>query len=297
MNISLKQLHVFSAVAQYRTLTEASEKLFLSKAAVSLSLSELEKHIGHTLFDRVNNRLRLNHQGKELLPLADELLERATQIDGIFNNEKSLIGTLRIGASDTLGNQVVPKLLSLFRTKHDHNSQSLFISNSMLICQKLVDFDLDIALIEGKAQHPQLLSYEFSGDSMCFVCSANSPLAHSPNLQFVDIEQQQWILREAGSGTREFFIQNVASQLQHWQQVFELNSTEAIINSVTAGLGIACLSELAAQAALADGRVVKVNIESEITMERKFWLLIHKDKYQSPLIKTFIDFCNNWQTH
>ena len=86
MNISLKQLHVFSAVAQYRTLTEASEKLFLSKAAVSLSLSELEKHIGHTLFDRVNNRLRLNHQGKELLPLADELLERATQIDGIFNN-------------------------------------------------------------------------------------------------------------------------------------------------------------------------------------------------------------------
>ncbi|MEF1292050.1 LysR family transcriptional regulator, partial [Vibrio sp. M260118] len=114
-NISLKQLRVFISITQHDTLTSAAEALFLSKAAVSMALSEMEKQIGHSLFDRVNNRLILNQEGQKLLPLADELIERAQDIAQLFDNDQTLSGELRVGASDTIGNQVAPYLLSDFR--------------------------------------------------------------------------------------------------------------------------------------------------------------------------------------
>jgi DNA-binding transcriptional LysR family regulator len=291
-NISLKQLRVFTIITQHETLTEAADALYLSKAAVSMSLSELEKHLGHALFDRVNHRLCLNQEGKKLLPLADELINRLEDIEQMFDDPDQLTGQLRIGASDTIGNQVAPYLLSAFRDECQHTSQTLFISNSALICEKLLDYELDIALIEGKTLHPELISQQFSHDEMCLVCSPKHPLAEQASIQLSDLEKSEWLLREPGSGSREFFLRRVAPRLEHWHEAFELNTTEAIINSVSANLGFACLSTLSAQSALQDNRVVLLPVS--LDMKRRFWLLVHKEKYQSPLLKRFIDFSFNW---
>lgn len=292
-NISLKQLKVFIAITQHDTLTAASEALFLSKAAVSMALSELEKQIGHSLFDRVNNRLILNQEGQKLLPLADEIIERAQGIEQLFDNNQALSGQLRIGASDTIGNQIAPYLLSDFRRETSHLSQSLFISNSALICEKLVDYELDLALIEGKTLHPQLISTQFSDDEMCVVCAPNHPLARQSNVIVGELENSDWILREPGSGSREFFLRVIAPRIEQWQESFQLNTTEALINSVSASLGLGCLSKLAAEPALHDGRVVELKLP--LDMKRRFWLLVHKEKYQSPLLKAFIEYCHQWR--
>jgi DNA-binding transcriptional LysR family regulator len=288
-HISLKQLRVFITITQHETLTQAAETLCLSKAAVSMALSELEKQLGHPLFNRVHHRLILNQEGQRLLPCADELLNRSLNIERLFDDSQPLSGTLRIGASDTLGNQVAPYLLSAFRQDSQHRSQSLFISNTALICQKLVDYELDIALIEGKTLHPELISTPFSQDEMCIICSPNDRLTMQRPLTFNDFAESQWLLREPGSGSREFFLKTVAPHIEHWHEAFELNTTEALINGVAAGLGYACLSKLAAHAALNDGRVTLLPISIE--MKRQFWLLVHKEKYQSPLLKRFIEFC------
>ncbi|MCG7498353.1 LysR substrate-binding domain-containing protein [Vibrio sp. Of7-15] len=293
MNISLKQLNVFVTIAQEKTITAAADKLFLSKPAISMALGELEKVIGHKLFDRVNNRLFINAQGKRLLPLANELLERTSDISHLFDSESLLNGELKIGASDTIGNQVAPYLLSDFRKHTDQHEQQLLIGNSALICQKLSDYELDIGLIEGKTQHPNLFMEPWHSDEMCVVCSPNHPLAKQGNIQLGDLEKSQWLLREAGSGSREFFLQRIAPRIEQWSEAFELNTTEAIINSTAAGLGIACLSQLAAQHALADGRLVELKFP--LDMKRRYWLLLHKEKYQSPLLQAFIAFCQQWQ--
>ncbi|WP_117235229.1 LysR family transcriptional regulator [Vibrio maerlii] len=292
-NISLKQIKVFVTITQHNTLTAASDALFLSKAAVSMALSEMEKQLGHSLFDRVNNRLILNQEGQKLLPLADELLHRAQDIDQLFNDQTSLNGTLRIGASDTIGNQVAPQLLAGFRQHTEHKSQSVFISNSALICQKVVDYELDLALIEGKTVHSELIAETFGSDEMCIIASPNYPLTGSKQVFPHDLENSEWILREAGSGTREFFLRNIAPRLDEWHEAFEFNTTEAIINSVSAGLGVACLSHLAVDAAIRDGRVVELPIS--LDMKRRFWMLVHKEKYQSPLLKSFMNYCQQWQ--
>ncbi len=293
-HISLRQLRVFTTITQYKTLTAAADILCLSKAAVSMALSALEKQLGHALFDRVNNRLILNQEGQKLLPLADELLNRARDLNHLFEDNQTLSGQLRIGASDTIGNQVAPHLISAFRTQFQHRSQSLFISNSALICEKLIDYELDIALIEGKTLHPQLMSTPFSQDEMCIVCAPGHPLADKEKVVLSDFEQSDWVLREAGSGSREFFLRVVAPRIEHWHETFELNTTEALINSVSAGLGFGCLSRLAAVTAVRDGRIRVLNVS--LDMKRRFWVLVHKEKYQSPLLQRFIEFCHQWPT-
>ncbi len=293
VNISLKQLKVFATINHYDTLTEAANALFLSKAAVSMALSELEKQLGHSLFDRVNKRLILNQEGQKLLPLVDELLHRVQDIELLLDDDSTLTGQLRIGTSDTIGNQVAPYLISDFRRHTGHQAQSLCISNSALICQKLIEYELDLALIEGKTQHPELASTQFSQDEMCVICSLSSPLAKIKAPTVGDLEDSHWVLREAGSGSREFFLRAIAPRIEQWHEAFELNTTEALINSVSAGLGLGCLSRLAAETAIQDGRVVSIDLP--LDMQRRFWLLVHKEKYQSPLLKTFIDFCHQWQ--
>ncbi|MEF2522556.1 LysR family transcriptional regulator [Vibrio mimicus] len=291
-HISLKQLRVFTTIIQHKSLTVAAEVLCLSKAAVSVALSELEKQLGHALFDRVNNRLVLNQEGQKLLPLADELLQRAKDIDRLFDEQQVLTGKLRIGASDTVGNQVAPYLISAFRQLHPHPSQSLFISNSAQVCQKLVDYELDIGLIEGKTLHPELISTQFSQDEMCIICAPDHPLTQRERLVMSDFEHSDWVLREAGSGSREFFLRVIAPRIEHWIEAFELNTTEALINSVSSGLGLGCLSRLAAKTPLLDGRVAMLNVP--LDMKRRYWMLVHKEKYQNPLLRQFIEFCPQW---
>ncbi|EAS41908.1 LysR family transcriptional regulator [Photobacterium profundum] len=292
MNIALKQLKVFVTVAQERTITAAADKLFLSKPAVSMALSELEKQLDHKLFDRNNNRLIINEQGKRLLPLADELLSRSHSIENLFDQTGPVTGNLKIGSSDTVGNQVTPFLLRDFRESSQHYDQSLFISNTAQICHKLSEFELDIALVEGKVQQNDLVTEPWLDDEMVVVCHPSHPLTLINNLRLVDLENSEWVLREPGSGTREFFLNRISPRLEKWHQAFELNTTEAIINCVAANLGITCLSKLAIQHAVNDNRLVILKLP--LDMRRQYWLLFHKEKYQSPLLKLFLNFCQKW---
>lgn len=291
--IALKQLKVFVTVAQEGTITAAADKLFLSKPAVSMALSELEKQLDHKLFDRNNNRLIINEQGKRLLPLADELLARSQTIEQLFNQTGPATGQLRIGSSDTVGNQLTPFLLRDFRRHADHHQQSLFIANTSHICHMLSEFELDVGLVEGNVQQADLISLPWLADEMVVVAHPEHPLAKLNQLSLQDLEHSEWILREPGSGTREFFLNRLAPRLANWQQAFELNTTESIINCTAAGLGLTCLSKFAVQRAVADQRLVILPLP--LDMQRQYWLLYHKEKYQSPLMELFISFSQQWQ--
>ncbi|OAN14040.1 XRE family transcriptional regulator [Photobacterium jeanii] len=291
--IALKQLKVFVTVAQEGTITAAADKLFLSKPAVSMALSELEKQLDHKLFDRNNNRLIINEQGKRLLPLADELLARSQTIEQLFNQTGPATGQLRIGSSDTVGNQLTPFLLRDFRRHADHHQQSLFIANTSHICHMLSEFELDVGLVEGNVQQADLISLPWLADEMVVVAHPEHPLAKLNQVSLQDLEHSEWILREPGSGTREFFLNRLAPRLANWQQAFELNTTESIINCTAAGLGLTCLSKFAVQRAVADQRLVILPLP--LDMQRQYWLLYHKEKYQSPLMELFISFSQQWQ--
>ncbi|ARS52514.1 MULTISPECIES: LysR family transcriptional regulator [Kushneria] len=288
MAVTLRQLQVFTTVARERTLTAAAASLFLTKPAVSVALSELEKQCDRTLFDRHRNRLYLNDQGRRLLPMADELLARSDAIDQLFDNE-ALGGQLHVGASYTIGHQLLPALLSDFRIDTGHRDQRVNIANSAAICRALELFELDIGLIEGRVVDECFDVVPWCQDHMLIVCSPEHPLARRDNIEITDLVGYDWLLREPGSGTREQFMRFIAPRLPQWQLGMEINSAEAIINAAAVGLGLTCVSTLEARHALYDGRLIRVALDLDMT--REFSLVLHRDKYRSPLIKRFTEFC------
>ncbi|MFT5809031.1 MAG: DNA-binding transcriptional LysR family regulator [Moritella dasanensis] len=294
MNLSLKQLRVFVAVSQQQSITHAAKSLFLTKAAVSMALSELENQLGQRLFDRTNNRLHLNPHGQRLLPIADELLHRAASIDTLFQQSGQLIGELAIGASETIGNQLCPWLLAQFRQQTAHTQQTLHISNSTTIAEMILHYQLDIGIIEGDVNHNDIETTPWITDEMCIIVAADHPLLESTDLTLADLTDTAWVLRESGSGSRAFFKSHIAPLVSHWQLAYELNSIEAQLNFVATGLGIACVSKFSAIHALDNGRVRILPLANKL--ERQYKIIMHKQKYKSELITAFIDFSQQWDS-
>lgn len=286
--ISIKQLQVFAAIARYGNLTQAAEALFLSKGAVSQSLAELERQLATQLFDRVHPRLQLNSQGQQLQPLADEVLARVSDIGQLFSPEAIAAGTVRLGASQTIGNYLLPQLLAAF----PEADIRVEISNTHKLCQQLANFELDLALIEGRSHLPQLQQQPWLQDEMLLIAGANHPLAHYANLQLADLENSQWVLREINSGSRELFEQQLAPKLTKVGRILELNSLEAVMLAVEQGLGLTLISKLAAARHLNDGSLKQLPLA--LHFPRQLSLVWHQQKYLSALAQQFIAFCQQY---
>ena len=112
MKLTLQQLKVFATIARHGNLGGTASELCLSKGAVSQSLQELERQLATPLFDRVHPRLQLNNEGRLLQPAAEELLTRMQEIEQLFSPDAEPSGQLRLGASQTIGNYLLPSLLA-----------------------------------------------------------------------------------------------------------------------------------------------------------------------------------------
>ncbi len=213
MNITFKQLRVFTSLARCANMGLAAEQLYLSKPAVSMSLKELEKQLGEELFDRLPNSLRLNANGEKLLPIAEELLSRAQLVETLFE-ASALSGELRIGCSKTIGNHVLPELLAGFRQHTGHIKQRVEILNSEEICRQLASFELDIGLIEADIPREGQIHLPWWQDRMCIIGEPEHPFCHQKSMSYDELDGQSWILREPGSGSRDVFTQCLAPNLQ-----------------------------------------------------------------------------------
>ena len=288
MNITLKQLQVFKSVASLGQVRQAAEQLNLSQPAVSMALGELEKQLNCQLFDRTGNRLILNQQGCQLLPMASELLERSQEITRTFHApEHQLSGLIKLGASTTIGNYLLPKTLAHFELDNPGVTTNLTIHNTSTIIDKLLAFEVDIACIEGPCQHPDIINTPWMTDNLAILASPQHPLTSHPSVSMEQLNECHWILRENGSGTRSLFDLHIGQYLQAPEVRMELNQTEAIKQLVVSNLGITCLSELCVIKELKRKELVSLPLKKK-NLQRQLSLIIHRRKYQSPLLKSLI---------
>ncbi|WP_279496324.1 LysR substrate-binding domain-containing protein [Aeromonas veronii] len=288
MKLTLQQLKVFATIARYGNLGLAANELCLSKGAVSQSLQELERQLSTPLFDRIHPRLQLNNEGRLLQPAAEELLTRMQDIENLFSPDAEPSGQLRLGASQTIGNYLLPTLLASSKQELGLPPK-VTINNTHLLCHALANFELDMALIEGENHHPDLLAEPWLQDEMLVVAPPGHPLANKKELSLSRLGSETWVLREAQSGSREQFIQQIQPELPRWQPGLELNTLEAVMLAVEKGLGISFISRLAASDRLADGRLIALPLTRRFP--RQLSLIWHKQKYHSTSLRHFIHFC------
>jgi len=207
MAVTLRQLDIFSSVVKSGSFSSAAKNLKLSQPAVSMAISQLETILGERVFDRVDRRLILNDRGRALLPLAVELCDRALEIElGPSNVPTHYIGSIKVGASSTIGNYLLPKIIGEFVRQHPRTDINLGSTNTERVLGDLYSFNIDIAFIEGISIRPELQALPWRNDKLVVVASPNHPLAKRPpkNIQEL-LQQPDWILRERGSGTRTIF--------------------------------------------------------------------------------------------
>ena len=291
MKISVRQLEVFVCVAKHSNVTRASESLHLSQSAVSMALGELEKQLEETLFDRIGKSLTLNESGRLLLPKAIKVILQIKEIQTTFEGDKTkLAGDLRIGASATIGNYILPDIISQYIDKHPDITIFLDIKNTDKIIESILNFNLDFAIVEGFCQRKELNAVSWKKDEMVIVSSPNHPLAKKKTVTAKDLAKQQWVLREVGAGPREFFESSIAGKVENISISLELGNIEAIKHTLQNGFGIACLSRTTIKSDLAQKKLVVIKTPF-LKLDRYFHMITHTEKYNTGLLESFITAC------
>ena len=289
MKYTLKQLQVFLAVAHSDNISRAAQALSMSQSAVSGALRDLENQFNIQLFDRIGKRLKINELGKSIRPKAEALLERAKSVQAEFEQHQT-VGQLRIGATLTIGNYLAVELMTRYMEDQPHSKLDLQVANTMTITQRVINFDLDIGLVEGEVQDSELNVYPWQTDELVVFCHPASPLAQLGQLTDTELLQAQWILREKGSGTRQTFDRAMTGILGRLQVLLELEQIEAIKGAVAAGLGLGCLPRIALHQDFAAGRLVELNI-GQRDLTRRLYVLVQRHKFISAGMAQWMRMC------
>ncbi|WP_396587657.1 LysR family transcriptional regulator [Bermanella sp. R86510] len=293
MRFSLRQLEVFLATAHFQNISKAADSLAMSQSAASSALKELEQQFDILLFDRVGKRLQLNEQGRLIRSRAEALLEQAKEVEHALMQHQEA-GIVKVGATLTIGNYLAVNILSDLLNAQPDAQVELTVANTQNIMQQVLNYDIDLGMIEGEIQHPELDIIPWREDDLCVFCAPSHPLATEPSLNDSQLKQANWILRESGSGTRQAFDRAMHGILPELTVGLELQHTEAIKRAVTQGLGIGCLSRITLEDEFSRGELVDLNVPQR-DFVRTLYFVLHKKKHRSAGIIRWLEFCNHTQ--
>ena len=288
MNITIRQLRALLAVAQEGSIANASEKLFLTRPAVSQTLQELERQFDRKLFHRVSNRLILNSEGKQLLPYIDELIQRINQLENFFDNDNENFKNIKIGTTKTIGNYLLPGILHQFHLDCGAGYPSFYIGGTADLCARLQTTELDIAIVETEVQDITLKKLPWISDEMIVIAPVAHDFGQTGPLAITELDGQSWVAREQGSGSREQFDFYLGHKLKHLRIAMEVNATEAVISAVTHGIGLAFVSRIAAEQAIANHQVKAVQMQNRFF--RDFCIATYSDKFIGPDLQALLDY-------
>jgi DNA-binding transcriptional LysR family regulator len=289
MRYTLRQLEVFLAVARVESVSQAAEALAMSQSAASSSLADLERQFGIQLFDRIGKRLQLSALGRAVRGPAEAMLDRARDLEGVLQSEGE-VGGLRIGATLTIGNHLAVPLMARFMREHQGARVTLAVANTVEIARQVANFEIDVGLIEGEIDEPELEVSPWRDDQLVVFCAPTHPFARKRALDDEDLRQAAWIVREQGSGTRQAFDRAMHGLLSQLHIALALQHTEAIKGAVEAGLGVGCISRIALEDAFKHGSLRPCRVPHR-DFRRKFFFLLHKEKYRSAGIQRWLDLC------
>ena len=293
LRLSLRQLEVFAAIAHSGSTRVAAGRVARSQSAASAALAELETALGEPLFDRVGRRLVLNENGRALLPGAVALLGRATELQALFTGEHA--APLRVAASLTIGEYLLPSLMAQWKLAHPHSAVHLAIGNTSEVIAAVAGLAADVGFIEGPQTHADLRVLRWVSDELVVVAAPEHPLAAAQATSAARASARQlaeasWILREHGSGTRLASDRWLIEHLGSLNIGFELGSTEAIKRLAAAGAGLACLSRHTVAEELASGELVALRTRLPAA-RRRLAMVVRRDKHLGRATEDFIGHC------
>jgi DNA-binding transcriptional LysR family regulator len=289
MKFTLRQLQIFLAVCRHENISRAAENLHMSQSAASAALLNLEETYDVQLFDRIGNKLALNAIGRTVRKEAENLLAHSQRFEQVLKDHRE-VGHLKVGASFTIGNHLATRYLATYLADYPDADVQLDIANTPDIVAKVLNYEVDLGMIEGEVQHRELDLIPWKEDELVVFCAANHPLAEKKSLSTRDIKEATWILREPDSGARHTFDRALAGLLPEMNIHMQFKHNEAIKNAVEAGLGIGCLSQIVLERNFATGDLVPLRLPKR-DMRRTFYFALPKNRFPKEAVESWMQTC------
>lgn len=290
------RLKVFDTVAKRLNFTKAANELNITQPAVTKHIKEIESNLNIKLFERNGTKIKLTKAGEILLKYTEEIFSVYQKMEfEIGQLQEKQKGTLRLGASTTIAQYVLPPILAEFRKRFPEIQLSLVIQNSEKIEDLLANHKIDVGLIEAQIKNRTFHYFPFMKDEIVLVSRQNHSISTKNNIKLGDLKNIPLVFREPGSGTLETIdlaLKSKNMKLNELNIEIQLGSTESIKSYLLHSDSLAFLSIQSILQELKNQTLTIIDVKN-LVIERNFNFIIPEGE-QSKLVNLFIDFCNHY---
>lgn len=294
LQIDFRHLETFCRVAELKSFSKAADDLFLTQPTISGHILSLEQSLSLRLFDRRRREVRLTKAGEVFLEYASKILSsRKNLLNALSEFSLGIRGELSLGASTIPGEYLLPKLMGDFKKEHPHFVISLKIADTKKIVQYVLQDSVEFGIIGAKLSHPSLHYEKYEGDQIIVVASPDHPLVRKKRVNVEELLKEPWIIREDGSGTQmavEKALRKKGKSLKQFNVVMEMGSTTSVKEGVKARLGLAFLSQRAAEEELDQGFLFRIDVVGIEPIVRQIYIVCHRGRTLSPIGMEFLRF-------
>ncbi len=289
MNMTLRQLTLFQAVAQHLSFTRAAIELSLTQPAVSIQIKQLEGHIGMPLFEQIGKRIFLTDAGHKLYATCEDIFERLNSLETSLNElQGSIKGQLKI-AVVTTATYFVPRLFQAFSRIYPEVNLRLQVDNRVKILERLTNNKDDLVIMGQAPEHLNVTAHSFLNNPLVVLASSQHQLTGQSKIPLTRLLQENILMREVGSGTRLAIEKNFANNHLEMRTKIELGSTEAIKQGILANMGVSILSKHAVSLELATKKISILDVET-FPLQRTWYVTHLTEKELSLVARTFLEF-------
>ena len=287
--MNFNQLRIFYSVAKNKSVTLAAKELLLTQPAVSIQIHLLEENYGVKFFNRSGKGIKITEEGELILSYAEKIFNLSDEADEALRQITALErGKLKIGSSMTIGAYYLPQLFEIFKLQYPNIGIQMDTGNSHEVIKRILSFQNDLGFIGADYSDKNLVVIPFITERLVLITPPDHELIYKKVISFKDLSGQKMIMREKGSGTRELIENELVNRKVSTETVMELGSNEAIKQAVEAGLGVSIISSNVVKLEDKQGRIKILRFSKNRDIIRRFYIIYHKDKYLSDLLKTFL---------
>lgn len=290
--MNLDSLKMYCLVVENESISKAARMFFVSQPAVTRQMKALEEYYGVLLFERSGGKLFVTKAGQLLYPYFKAIIQdHGRAQDALSHLMGEYQAHISVGATLTIGEYLLPKLLGRFKRKNPDLQLAIQIENTQNILENLANHTIDIALVEGSVNDPSFIVEKFAEDELILICASHHKWAKQNEINPEQLIGESMIWREEGSGTRTLVEAALRERglLDKTNAYIEIASTQAIKASVEAGLGVTFLSRMTVLRELSLGVVQEVKIKG-ISLNRDLWLVLAPQKFRRLGIDKMLHF-------
>ncbi|GAU77295.1 LysR family transcriptional regulator [Fusibacter sp. 3D3] len=282
--MTFRHLKIMTLVADLGSMTEAAKKLYISQPSVSQAIKEIEIYYDIKLFERFSKKLYITDSGKQYLDYARHITQLFEQMERSLTHQK----IVKMGASLTVGEAIMPELISKFKALMPEIETHVVIKNTSELEALLLNNQIDIALVEGTTHDKRIKNEPVIEDELQIVCGKSHPLFNQAIQDVGILQNHAFIVREKGSGTRELLERIFLEHGLGLNIAWECTGFESIKKAVVEGHGIAAISKRLIEAELKAGELKVIGADF-ITFKRTFNITYHHNKFITPALLNMIE--------